>query len=207
VGIALAIALSAYARESAAGIHYGILTQLSNAPKQSAFVEVVADPTVAPGAAVAVTVFRVLGPATINLTTDANGFAASPNLLQANDPDLLVQVFSAAPIAVNIRQEASGAKTFISLPPQEKSLGVSWTLAQGAGTAYLLVGNTGSAPSSAAYRAGTAPGAAVFVDAQSVVRIPLPSLAEYVSLTTQSNAVVQLAIDTGKVDQTLITPN
>lgn len=199
-------------------VHYAIITDLINSPKERATLELTSDvpgafqftvyPTGAAPSAQQTVTLNADNFGTTENSAIANLFTASAGLTA-----LVVAMFNDGVSTALLRQKSGTTKIIYYVPPSEQSMGQQFRVPVGdlGLGAYLLVANPNATDVFVAARFG----AGVFQDpvqipAFGVTKIVIPNPNQEVLLVSKTDGlgvVSLLAIDTGKVDITYLTPS
>jgi hypothetical protein len=208
-------------------IFNAIITNLANAPKASAQLDVSIDTAAGAGAPIDVTVFRSDGTRQdFRILTNDRGFASTAPAQDlfgiSGGLTALVQAVTPSGIAAAtalLRQKVSGQKIVLGIPPATSSanaaLGASTTLSVAIGDimrgTFLLIGNvTDGQPADVKVFVGSTTTAPRFANPELGVRkvweLALTAAEAQSHLIVQSSVpvVVQLAVDDGKVDEATV---
>ncbi len=196
--------------------HYAVINDLSNSPRDRAVLEVAGDVAgevtfyvYAAGGAGAPNPAPI-GPPSCFVSSASSG---TPNLFTASGGGtaLVRAVYALGPSTAVLRQTSTAGKIVLEVPPFDPAHGRAFSFPLGdiGRGAYALVGNPNAMPASLSVRLGasSAPAtAAGIVPAWGAIAVPLTSGNTQVRLESDVPVVVQLAADTGKVDETWVPP-
>jgi len=208
--------------------HYGIITDLTNSPREKAQIDISLDTAMK----VRFTVYAAAGPVTSdvdvgatlasssatsaqlpNLFTASGGAAAlvqaqTGNYAVAGDPNSFPPINT--PSFALLRQKSGTTKNIVALPRVEATEGTSFrfpvfTTEQGA---FLFLGAPEGDASVTVNYGGTSQTISVLNKAVAKVQIGQANQTPNVEVTVSSTApiIAMLGIDTGKVDETMLTP-
>lgn len=199
-------------------VHYAIITDLVNSPKERASLELTSD---VPGS-FQFTVYPVSGTPsaqqTVTLNSDNYGTtenSAIPNLFTASAglTALVMAMFNDGASTALLRQKSGFTKIMYYVPPSEQSVGQQFRVPIGdlGYGAYLLVGNPNGADVFVSAKFGAAAAQSpVQIPAFGVTKIVIPNPNQEVLLVSTTDGlgvVALLAVDTGKTDITYLTPS
>ena len=227
--VALAIPATAFAAErkvhafgtadaitsGSATDHWVILDDITNSSRESAAVDISTDGS---GTAEFVVIPSGEGPtapATAPLNVD--GYASSssssiPNLFTPSDGNLAMvrATYGAGLSSAVLRQRSGTTKILLGIPAASQSLGIRFNIPTGdlAAGYSLLIGNPGGTAAGVRLGLGNGgtPVSSFAVASFDCVKVDIANANANLVLISDQPVFVQIAVDTGKVDETFILP-